>query len=189
MIEPSENPELWAFLESLRPGDVLSGAVAAIKSFGVLVALDEGPDHPTLPGVGLIAMPDLSWRRFKAASDVVRVGERVSCVFLQFDTWNAEARLSLRLTQPDPFQVFVEGVEVGSWLTGHVIELLAFGVIVRVADGVEGLVHQRELADASIQIPADTVGVGGTITVVVTGLDRERRTLSLSQRGVAHDLR
>ena len=46
----SESPELWAFLESLHRGDILSGTVAAIEEFGVFVALDDGPGHPTLPG-------------------------------------------------------------------------------------------------------------------------------------------
>ncbi|WP_348538493.1 S1 RNA-binding domain-containing protein [Streptomyces sp. 4R-3d] len=67
------------------------------------MALDDGPVHPVFPGVGFITIPELSWRRIEAVSDVVRVGQRVSCEFLQFDTWNGEARLSLRATEPDPF--------------------------------------------------------------------------------------
>src|SRR3954453_20724902 len=110
---PSENPELWAFLESLHRGEFLSGTVTAIERFGVFVALDDGPDHPVFPGVGFITVPELSWRRIEAASDVVQGGQRVSCEFLQFDTWNLEARLSLRATQPDPFQAFAGGIAVG----------------------------------------------------------------------------
>ncbi|WP_243081835.1 S1 RNA-binding domain-containing protein [Streptomyces sp. 891-h] len=107
---PSENPELWAFLESLRCGELLSGTVTALERFGVFVALDDGPEHPVFPGVGFITVPELCWRRIEAASDVVHVGQRVSCEFLQFDTWNLEARLSLRATRPDPFQVFADGL-------------------------------------------------------------------------------
>lgn len=69
---PSENPELWAFLDSLHRGEFLSGTVAAIERFGVFVALDDGPDHPVFPGVGFISMAELSWRHFKAATDVVQ---------------------------------------------------------------------------------------------------------------------
>ncbi|MCX5128668.1 S1 RNA-binding domain-containing protein [Streptomyces sp. NBC_00347] len=47
----------------------------------------------SFPGVGFITMPQLSWRYFEAASDVVQVGQRVSCEFLQFDATNGEARL------------------------------------------------------------------------------------------------
>lgn len=55
------------------------GTVAAIERFGVFVALDEGPDHPVHPGVGFITYPELSLRRFEAASEVVELGQRVSC--------------------------------------------------------------------------------------------------------------
>ncbi|MFD4371818.1 S1 RNA-binding domain-containing protein [Streptomyces sp. NPDC058486] len=86
MDRQSESPELWAFLESLHPGDILSGTVAAIERFGVFVALDDRPAHPDFPGVGFIVIPELSWRHLYAPTDVVQVGQRVSCAFLQFDT-------------------------------------------------------------------------------------------------------
>ncbi|MEV6737438.1 S1 RNA-binding domain-containing protein [Streptomyces sp. NPDC051104] len=187
MDGPSENPELWAFLESLHRGDRLSGAVAAIEQFGVFVALDDGPSHPVFPGVGFITMPELSWRRFETASDVVQVGQRVSCEFLQFDTTNLEARLSLRATQPDPFQAFADRIAVGQQLHGPVTELVPFGVFVRVADGIEGLVHLRELTSAPVESPSDVVQTGDEVTVVVTEIDRERRRLALSRRQVSSD--
>lgn len=179
---PAENPELWAFLESLHRGEVLSGTVAAIERFGVFVALDDGPGHPVFPGVGFISFAELSWRSFEAATDVVQVGQRVSCEFLQFDTWNLEARLSLKATQPDPFQGFADTIAVGQRLPGQVTKLIPFGVFVQVADGIEGLVHLRELAWTPVDTPADVVRVGEEITVVVTEIDRERRRLSLSRR-------
>ncbi len=177
-----ENPELWAFLKRLRFGQRLSGTVAAIESFGVFVALDEGPDHPVYPGVGFITYPELSWRRFEAASEVVAVGQRVYCEFLQFDTWNGEARLSLRATQPDPFLAFAEGITVGQRLTGQVTKLVPFGVFVQVTDGVEGLVRLPELSSMPIEAPEDVVRAGEEITVIVTDIDHERRRLSLSLR-------
>ncbi|MEV0369874.1 S1 RNA-binding domain-containing protein [Streptomyces sp. NPDC050636] len=185
----SESPELWAFLGSLHRGETLSGTVAAIERFGVFVALDEGPEHPVFPGVGFITIPELSWRRFEAASDVVQVGQRVSCEFLQFDTWNAEARLSLCATQSDPFQAFAECIAVGQELRGRVTKRVPFGVFVQVADGIEGLVHRRELTSTSVEAPEDVVQVGDDVTVVVTEVDRERRRLFLSRRQVSPDLR
>ncbi|MGQ4361728.1 S1 RNA-binding domain-containing protein [Streptomyces sp. SAS_272] len=181
-----ENPELWAFLESLHYGELLSGTVTAIEYFGVFVALDNGPDHPVFPGVGFITVPELSWR-FAVASDVVRVGQRVSCEFLQFDTWNLEARLSLRATQPDPFQAFAAAIAVGQKLRGRVTKLVPFGFFVRVADGVEGLVHLRERTWTSVQTPSDAVQIGEEVTVVVTEIDREQRRLALSRRHVSSE--
>lgn len=178
----SENPALWSFLESLHCGELISGTVTAIERFGVFVALDDGPDHPVFPGVGFITIPELSWRPIEAASDVVQVGQRVSCEFLQFDTWNLEARLSLRATQPDPFQAFADGLAAGRKLHGQVTKLVPFGVFVQVADGIEGLVHLRELTWTPVQTPSDVVHVGDEVTVVITEIDRDQRRLSLSRR-------
>lgn len=72
----SESPELWAFLESLRQGQIMSGTVSAIERFGVFVALDNSPGHPIFPGVGFIKVPELSWRHIDAPNDVVDVGRR-----------------------------------------------------------------------------------------------------------------
>ncbi|MFE0044558.1 S1 RNA-binding domain-containing protein [Streptomyces albireticuli] len=184
---PFENPELCAFLESLHCGELLSGTVAALEWFGVFVALDDGPDHPVFPGVGFITIPELSWRRVEAASEIVQVEQRVTCEFLQFDTWNAEARLSLRATQPDPFQSFADRTAVGQKLHGRVTKLVPFGAFVQVADGFEGLIHLRELAWTPVEAPENAVQVGDEVTVVVTGVNRERRKLVLSQRQAAHD--
>ncbi|GAA1214920.1 hypothetical protein GCM10009665_00900 [Kitasatospora nipponensis] len=185
----TENPELWAFLASLRRGGILSGTVAAIERFGVFVAMDDGPDHPVFPGVGFITIPELSWRRFEAASDVVRIGQRVSCEFLQFDTWNGEARLSLRARQPDPFQAVAAGIAVGQTLRGRVTRLVPFGAFVQVADGVEGLIHLRELTTKPVEAPEEVVQVGEALSVVVIEINRERRTLALSRRQVSPDVR
>ncbi|MFG2334064.1 S1 RNA-binding domain-containing protein [Streptomyces sp. NPDC048604] len=185
----TENSELWAFLKGLRVGELLSGQVGSIEWFGVFVALDDGPDHPVFPGVGFITIPELSWRSFETASDVVQVGQRVSCEFLQFDTTNGEARLSLRATQPDPFQTFAEITTVGQTLQGRVTKLIPFGAFVQVADDIEGLVHLRELTWTPVETPAAVVQVGDEITVVVTEIDRVRRRLSLSPRqaSTAHE--
>ncbi|MFJ5099088.1 S1 RNA-binding domain-containing protein [Streptomyces sp. NPDC088557] len=178
----TESPELWAFLDSLRAGDLLSGRIVSIERFGVLVALDEGPSHPVLPGVGLIALPDLSWRRFEAATDVVRVGEHVTCAFLSFDTTNGEARLSLRATRPDPFQTFADNASVGDEMRGRVTGLVPFGVFVQVGDGTEGLIEDRNGTGTSGRAPGASVRIGDEIAVVITGIDRERRRLFLSRR-------
>ncbi|WP_031151124.1 S1 RNA-binding domain-containing protein [Streptomyces erythrochromogenes] len=183
----TENPELWAFLKARYRGEILSGTIAAIERFGVFVALDDGPNHPVFPGVGFITIPELSWRHNEAVSDVVQVGQRVSCEFLQFDTWNGEARLSLKAKQPDPFQAFADSVEVGQTLQGQVTKLVPFGVFVQVADGIEGLVHLQELTSAPVATPQGVVEVGDELTVVVTDVDREWRRLALSRRQLPPD--
>lgn len=179
-LDEADNRELREFLSRLRPGEVLSGAIAAIERFGVFVALDEGPSHPAFPGVGFITLPELSWRRFDSTEDVVQVGQRVSCAFLQFDTWNGEARLSPRALQPDPFQAFAGEVTEGQAMRGQVTKLVPFGIFVRVADGVEGLVPQQEVALSSPGVDDAVPRIGDEVTVSVLRIEPQKRRLTLS---------
>ncbi|MFD8813694.1 S1 RNA-binding domain-containing protein [Streptomyces sp. NPDC059627] len=175
-----ESPELWAFLESLHRGEILSGTVAAIEPFGVFVALDDGPAHPTLPGVGFITIPELSWRHIDAVTDVVTVGQRVTCEFLQFDTHNAEARLSLCALQPDPFQLFADRTEVGQILPGTVEKVLFFGALVTVGDGITGLVPFKEIHGRPAAGSPEAFRAGEAIPVAVTEIERSRRRVFLA---------
>ncbi|MFK4599021.1 S1 RNA-binding domain-containing protein [Streptomyces pristinaespiralis] len=177
----SESPELRAFLGSLHRGEILSGTVAAIERFGVFVALDNGPSHPTLPGVGFITIPALSWRHIDAPTDVVRVGQRVLCEFLQFDTYNAEARLSLRALEPDPFRAFADRTVVGQELRGTVDRVLPIGVFVDIGDGVLGLVPFREVDGRPAACPPEVFEAGEEISVVVTDIERVHRRVSLGR--------
>lgn len=178
----TENPQLWAFLKALHQGQRLSGTVAAIETFGVFVDLDDGPQHPTFPGVGFITMPELSWRRFEDPSEIVSTGQPVTCEVLAFDTTNGEARLSLRATQTDPFLEFARTSQVGQILHGSVTKLVPFGAFVRVKDGIEGLIHLSELSTTPVETPDQAVQIGDEVIVTITEIDPSRRRLALSHR-------
>ncbi|MEU1371096.1 S1 RNA-binding domain-containing protein [Streptomyces sp. NPDC005803] len=177
----SGSPELWAFLESLHRGDILSGTVVAIERFGVFVALDDGPDHPTLPGVGFLGLPELSWRRFDDPRDVVQVGQRVSCEFMGSDTHNAEARLSLKVLEPDPLQAFADRTVVGQEIRGTVEKVAPIGIFVDLGDGIVGLVPSREIDGRPAASPAEDFEVGEQIAVVIAEIELPTRRVFLSR--------
>ncbi|MER6435872.1 S1 RNA-binding domain-containing protein [Streptomyces sp. NPDC001185] len=60
---------------------------------------------------------------------------------------------------------------------------------VQVADGVERLVHLRDLTLLPVEAPGIVLQFGDEVTVVVTEVDRRRRRLALSRREVSPDLR
>ncbi|MFC4117364.1 S1 RNA-binding domain-containing protein [Nonomuraea zeae] len=180
-LAATEHPELWQYLKGLRGGDVLTGTVAEIQNFGVFIALDHGPPHPSYPGVGFVTVPELTWEHFDEVTDVVHVGQRVQGEVLQFDTTNGEARLSLRAQRPDPFQIFADNAAVGQHLTGTITKVIPFGVFVEVSHGVHGLIHKDDLADVQVDTPEQAVQLGENVQVTVIGLDRDRRRLHLSR--------
>jgi small subunit ribosomal protein S1 len=61
-----------------------------------------------------------------------------------------------------------------------VTKLVPFGAFVKVADGIEGLVHISELAERHVEVPEAVVNVGDKIEVKVIDIDTVRRRISLS---------
>src|SRR5919202_3911202 len=88
--------------------------------------------------------------------------------------------LSLKATQEDPWQAFARTHAIGQVVPGRVTKLVPFGAFVRVAEGIEGLVHISELAERHVEIPEQVVNVGDEIYVKVIDIDLERRRIALS---------
>ncbi|MEU0088274.1 hypothetical protein [Streptomyces sp. NPDC006274] len=132
----ARHPELWMFLNGLHRGDILSGTVAAIERFGVFVAPDDGPDHPVFPGVGFSTVPSCPGGTSTPCRTSWRSGSVCRARSSSSTPGTERPELSLRATQPDPFQAFADATPAGSTLHGRVTELAPTGAFVQVADGV-----------------------------------------------------
>ncbi|MEG0323213.1 MAG: Tex family protein [Raoultibacter sp.] len=68
----------------------------------------------------------------------------------------------------------------GMELTGTVRNVVDFGAFVDIGVKQDGLVHISKIADRFIKHPSEVVGVGDTVTVWVSGIDKERGKISLT---------
>src|SRR5207248_4656864 len=160
------------FLQSLQKGERRKGTVSSIVNFGAFVDLG-GVD-------GLVHVSELSWKHVDHPQEVVAVGQEVEVEILDVDLERERVSLSLKATQEDPWKEFDRTSQAGSVITGTVTKLVPFGAFVRVAEGIEGLVHISELAERHVEIPEQVVNVGDEIFVKVIDIDLERRRISLS---------
>lgn len=171
-----EDRTLRDFLLAHRPGEIVTGTVAEVHTFGVFVNLDGEPARTLTgyPGIGFIRVPEVSWLHIDDVADVVRVGQRVTAEVLSADTRQGQVAVSLKALQDDPFIRFAE--RVGEPVPGHVTKLVPFGVFIRVADGIEGLLPWSELPGTG----EDTVRVGQPMTVTIVDVDLQHRRVTLS---------
>jgi hypothetical protein len=95
--------------------------------------------------------------------------------------WLEEAEHTLaEFTQEDPWHQFARTNRVGQVVRVRVMEVFESGAfVVRVDEGIEGLVHRSELANQHVE-PAAVVRVGAMIIVKIIGIDVDRRRISLS---------
>ena len=146
--------------------------MSSIVNFGAFVDLG-GVD-------GLVHVSELSWKHIEHASEVVEVGQEVTVEILEVDLERERVSLSLKATQEDPWQVFARTHAIGQVAPGKVTKLVPFGAFVRVADGIEGLVHISELSGKHVELAEQVVSVGDEVFVKVIDIDLERRRISLS---------
>jgi small subunit ribosomal protein S1 len=171
-LEQTQSEVRQNFLTQLQKGQVRKGVVSSIVNFGAFVDLG-GVD-------GLVHVSELSWKHIDHPSEVVEVGQEVTVEVLDVDMDRERVSLSLKATQEDPWQAFARTHTIGQVVPGRATKLVPFGAFVRVAEGIEGLVHISELAERHVEIPEQVVNVGDEIYVKVIDVDLERRRISLS---------
>jgi small subunit ribosomal protein S1 len=175
-LEESQSEGRKKFLESLQKGERRKGTVSSIVNFGAFVDLG-GVD-------GLVHVSELSWKHVDHPSEVVQVGQEVEVEVLDVDLERERVSLSLKATQEDPWKEFERMYSAGEIIDGQVTKLVPFGAFVRVAQGIEGLVHISEISDQHIDAPESVLSVGDQVRVKVIEVDVPRRRISLSMRQV-----
>jgi small subunit ribosomal protein S1 len=175
-LEESQSEGRKKFLESLQKGERRKGTVSSIVNFGAFVDLG-GVD-------GLVHVSELSWKHVDHPSEVVQVGQDVEVEVLDVDLDRERVSLSLKATQEDPWKEFERKYSAGEIIDGQVTKLVPFGAFVRVAAGIEGLVHISEISDQHIDTPESVLSVGDNVRVKVIEVDVPRRRISLSMRQV-----
>ncbi|MFM1864911.1 MAG: hypothetical protein RL677_691 [Actinomycetota bacterium] len=173
-LEQSQSASRSTFLNQLQKGQIRSGHISSIVNFGAFVDLG-GVD-------GLVHVSELSWKHIEHPSEVVEVGMPVTVEVLEVDMERERVSLSLKSTQEDPWQQFAREHKINAVVPGTVTKLVPFGAFIRVADGIEGLVHISELSKTHVEIPEQVVQVGQEISVKVIDIDLDRRRVSLSVR-------
>jgi small subunit ribosomal protein S1 len=172
LLEQSQSETRSSFLTNLEKGQIRKGVVSSIVNFGAFVDLG-GVD-------GLVHVSELSWKHIEHASEVVEVGQEVTVEVLEVDMDRERVSLSLKATQEDPWQAFARTHAIGQIAPGNVTKLVPFGAFVRVADGIEGLVHISELSDKHIDLAEQVVSASQQVFVKIIDIDLERRRISLS---------
>jgi len=180
LLEQSQSANRSTFLADLTKGQIRTGVVSSIVNFGAFIDLG-GVD-------GLVHVSELSWKHIEHASEVVEIGQEVTVEVLEVDQDRERVSLSLKATQEDPWAVFARTHAIGQYAPGKVTKLVPFGAFVRVADGIEGLVHISELSAKHIELAEQVVSVNQDVFVKVIDIDLDRRRISLSLKQATEEV-
>jgi small subunit ribosomal protein S1 len=165
-------------LAELAQGGVVQGTVTAVREFGAFVDLG---------GIeGLIPNTELSHDRGARANDVLSPGDRVEVQVREIKQGAVDKRgapttkitLSLKALAQDPWDRIESFAPEGQVVRGEVTRTADFGAFVRLAPGIEGLLHISELS-GKVSHPSDVLKPGESLNVVVRSVDRGARRIAL----------
>jgi small subunit ribosomal protein S1 len=170
-------PNPWFLAKEKYPeGSVITGPVRNITDFGVFVGVEEGID-------GLIHISDLDWtKKIKHPSELYKKGDVVEAKVLGVDPQVERFSLGVKQLSMDPWERVVNENPPGTRITGAIVRVLDFGVFVRVAEGVEGLIHVSQLSTERVEKPSSLYQVGDVVEAEVVNVDLQERKIGLSIR-------
>ena len=167
----------------IEVGEIFTGKVAKIASFGAFVEILPGTD-------GMVHISELDNYRVANVEDVVSVGDEITVKVISKDN-SGRIKLSRKATldgNEDDYQKEAEeskpeiDINVGDVITGKVVNIAKFGAFVEIAPGVDGMVHISELETYRIARVDDVVSVGEEITVKVIDIDESGDRIKLSRK-------
>ena len=159
-------------LADLAPGQMREGTIRKLHDFGAFVDLG-GLD-------GLIHVSQLSWERVKHPSEVVQEGQKVRVRVERIDEQTGKISLSLKNPEEHPWTNIEQRFPVGSTVKGPVSRIAQFGAFVKLAAGVEGLIHISELAHHKVYKVENVVKEGDEVECKVLTVDAEAQRIGLS---------
>lgn len=158
--------------DSLNVGDVLEGTVKKVMPFGAFI--DVG-------GLDMLChVSDLSHDRVTKPEDVVKEGQAVRVKVLKLDWENERHSVGMKQLTDNPLMVALKDITEGAVVQGTVTKLTEFGAFVKIAEGVEGLVHISELAWKRVGKTSDVLQPKQVVSVKVLKIDADARKISLS---------
>ncbi len=160
-------------LDTLDMGLVIQGIVKNITKYGAFIDIG-GVD-------GLLHITDMTWGRIDHPSELVKIGDTITVKVLSFDKVNEKISLGLKQLTENPWDALDASVQVGSRIKGTISSIKDYGLFVKVAPGVEGLVHISEVSWTDrITDLHKYFKVNDEIEALIVSLDKENRRMSLS---------
>jgi len=165
-----------AFWSTIAEGMEFDGVVRSLTSYGAFVDLG-GVD-------GMVHVTELSWKRLRHPSEVLKVGDTIHVFVKSVDVENKRISLGYKTEETNPWYIFTHKYAVGDVADVKIVSLMPFGAFAEIVPGVDGLIHISQIADHKIAKPDDVLTKGETVQAKILDIDEENHKVSLSIRAL-----
>lgn len=166
----AKEKEAW---ETIKENEIYDGVVKNLQDYGAFVDIN-GID-------GLLHINEISWNRIKHPSEVLSIGDKIKVKVKSIDLENKKLSLSYKATVKSPLTVFCEEHKVGDVVTGKVSRVADFGAFINI-DGIDCLLHIKDVSWFRTEKITDAVNVGDEVTVKILTINKKEKKVSLGMK-------
>ena len=176
-------PHPWDTLPAtITEGAKVKGKVVNIEDYGAFLEI--------MPGVeGLVHVSEISWASTPInAKEFFKLGEEYEAVVVTLSKDERKMSLSIKQLTEDPWSTIETKFPVDSRHKGIVKNITPYGVFVELETGIGGMIHISDLSWIKrFNHPSEYTKVGNEIDVVILGIDKDNRKLSLGHKQIEED--
>ena len=177
IIEKIRDHDRDKIIEKIKEGDIVTGTIKNLTDWGAFIDLN-GVD-------ALLHITDISWDRINRPSELLSIGQSVKAKVTRIEQGTKKISLGIKQLTEDPYLKAIDSFEVGKNYEATVSKIQDYGAFAKLADGLEGLIHQSELSWTKKNIhPGKVLATSQKILVQILKKEPEQRKLSLSYKNV-----
>ena len=125
------------FWETAKVGDVFTGKVKSLTSFGAFVDLG-GID-------GMVHISELSWKRIKHPSEVVSVGDTLEVYIKDLDREANRISLGFKKAEDNPWEIFKANYKVGDVVKATIVSLRSSTELMVLSTSLRSLTERSKM--------------------------------------------
>ena len=108
----------------------------------------------------------------------LRLGQKIEVIILEVDKEKHRFSLGLKQLKIDPWDKFYERYKVGDPVSGSVIKILPFGILLEIVSGIDALLHRNEMPESESN--PESYAIDETYEVRIKSIDKEARRVSVT---------
>ncbi len=157
--------------------------VKSISDTGINLLIDNKYDS-------LISLNEMTWlKKPPHPSKIVSIGDKIKVKVIDIDNDKKRIIASLKQTKTNPWNKLKDTVNVNDILDTEIVNIVDFGVFVKVHDEIDGMVHVSDLSwnENECQSILENFKKGDKVKVKILEINVEKERISLGIKQLEND--
>ena len=178
----SENP--WDNInDDIKVNSDVEAKVNSINDTGINLLIKDNYD-------GLITLNEMTWlKKPPHPSKIVSLNEIVNVKIIEVDNEKKKISCSLKQTTSNPWDQLNETLKINDIIDTEVVNIVDFGIFVKVHDEIDGMVHVSDLSwdEKKCQNILEEFKKGDKVKVKILEINVEKERISLGIKQLESD--